>query len=154
MFTLLGKWIFRYFWLNSSIFGWALKATISQVTLWHPVYSLNTIHLYRRLLSCECLPYHIDSIPWLRRVLILKMMGNFFESLPHFCPLIPVNSPKKIQQESRFDSIWCPDKHTEFWVIQGILIWQLDVVTNNHRNTMANNGIKKAIGGRGISSYV
>ena len=132
-YNILGRWCFQFLRLKSSRIEQDIISKsnhlpcvlIQSRLLWRrllcSIYSLLTIHLWRRFFSCKCLPNHIDSIPWLRWISILEMMSNFFELFPHLSPLILPDSPEKINQESRFYSIWLPNKYAELGVIQDIL---------------------------------
>lgn len=119
-----------------------------------PIRSLPTSHLNTRSFPSKHLPNHINSIPRLGRVLILEMVGNFLEPSPHLSPLIPLDPPQKIQQEPRFHSIWRPHKYAECRVIQDILIRKFDFITDYHWDTMADDGIKEAVGWGGVSRYI
>jgi len=82
------------------------------------------------------------------------MKIHLVQSVPHFSLLGPVNTSQQFHHKALLDSICGLYKETELSVIQLFFRQKLNLIPDNHRDTVAGNGIKEKVQRRHISSQV
>ena len=104
-----------------------------------------SFQLHERNLAFQSLPNHLHSITLLGRELKLIENLNLFQPIPHPGPLFLPNAPNEVYQIPLFQGISGTDKYAELRVVKNILVWQLDFVADDHRNTVTDYGIKQTV---------
>jgi hypothetical protein len=95
---------------------------------------------------------HVHSIVLLRRMLVLEVMRDALQPLPHLQPSLPLHAPQYAKQVTWLDGLLGREKQRELVVVQIVLEWQLDLVTDDDRHTVADDGVKQPATRRSVSS--
>jgi hypothetical protein len=82
------------------------------------------------------------------------MSFYFLEPVPHACPLFWAYPFDQIDQKVLLDCILATHYDAELGVVKDILEWELDLIADDDRNTVADYGIKEAVGGWSVACNV
>lgn len=104
-----------------------------------------SFQLHERNLAFHGLPNHLDSITLLGRELKLEEIFDLFQPVPHPAPLFLPDAPNELYQIPLFQGVSGAHKYAELRVVKDILVWQLDFVADDHRDTVTGYSIKQAV---------
>lgn len=79
------------------------------------------LHLWQ--LSLHLFEDHVHSIVFLCWMLVLKVVWNGFQLLPHLQPSLFVKAPQRVQQVVRLGGFFSREKQGKFFVIEVVLVW-------------------------------
>lgn len=97
---------------------------------------------------------HIYSIILLWWVLILEMVGDSLQYFPHLQPSLFFDAPQCAQQATWLKSLFGREKYRKLTVVKIVFEGQLNSITDYHRHTMIDNGVKKPATWRCVPSWM